>query len=214
MKPAENPNQTEPGSAPPTHPLPLKNHLRRLTKTLLIATLLLTAMSGGLWYWHHLHYPYGSTHRCSKILTMHLVSYANEHQGQFPQPTHENQLGLDLLFTNLGTDDSNLELIVGKAGNPKKARNFYQNHGYLKPEHSSWHYIPGLTTADLGRALAWDNPPLTHNGQKIDSNPREVLLISEGSVHVQVITEAQWPEFLAKQNKLAANAKKAISTAP
>jgi len=95
---------------------------------------------------------------------------------------------------------THLDLVVGKAGDLAEAERFYRKNGYLLKDHSSWHYVSGLTTADVGRALAWDKIPLNHNGMRKAGNPREVIMV-EGSV--DQINESQWEDFLKGQEQLA-----------
>ena len=129
-----------------------------------------------------------------------MLDYADSHNGKYPMPEREDQLGLDLLLEGANTSDFIFEVIVGKAGDLSEARRFYNEHGYLRKKHSSWHYVSGLSTDDDGRAIAWDKIPLNHNGGREDSNPREVIMV-DGSV--RVVTENDWDEFVRKQRELA-----------
>ncbi|MGJ8695710.1 MAG: hypothetical protein ACSHYF_05285 [Verrucomicrobiaceae bacterium] len=138
-------------------------------------------------------YPYGSTHRCSKVLAMELRHFANTHDGRFPVSGNENALGLSELLV---ASPEYLELVVGKAGDLGEAREFFEEHGYLLPEHSSWHYVEGLSSNE-GRALAWDKIPLDHNGRRTDDESREVIM-TNGSV--ENVKGKDWDDFLARQS--------------
>jgi hypothetical protein len=130
-------------------------------KKILRISVVLLVIAGVAYGYYRSKYPYGSTHRCSKVLAGYLEEYANSHDGNYPQPVRPDQLGLELLLdANLGDSDLLLELVVGKAGDLSEARRFYAEHGYLKPEHSSWNYVTGVSAADKGRAIAWDKIPL------------------------------------------------------
>lgn len=168
-----------------------------MKKIIRISVVLLVVASVAYGYYRY-KYPYGSTHRCSKSLAGLLEEYANSHDGNYPQPERSDQLGLErLLDANLEDSDHLLELVVGKAGDLSEARKFYAEHGYLKPEHSSWHYVTGLSATDKGRALAWDKIPLTHNGMRVSYNPREVIMV--GGMVNQVNADS-WEQFSEGQH--------------
>jgi len=167
-------------------------------KKILRSSVVLLVVASVTYSYYRSKYPYGSTHRCSKSLAGYLETYANSHNGNYPQPERPDQLGLErLLDADLGDPDLLLELVVGKAGELSEARRFYARHGFLKPEHSSWHYVTGLTSADKGRALAWDKIPLTHNGMRTKSNPREVIMV--GGL-VEQVNEDSWKQFADGQH--------------
>jgi len=103
-------------------------------KKALWISVVVVVVAGAAFGYHRYKYPYGSTHRCSKIPTDYLEEYASIHDGSYPQPERPDQLGLDrLLDADFGGSDFLLELVVGKAGDLSKARQFYDQHGYLKP---------------------------------------------------------------------------------
>lgn len=153
---------------------------------------------GCLYGYYRYKFPYGSTHRCSKNLVSMLYGYAQDHEGHYPKADDDRQLGLDKLLEGMPLEI--LGLVVGKAGDLAEAERFYKKNGYLLKDHSSWHYVSGLTTADVGRALAWDKIPLNHNGMRTAGNPREVIMV-EGCV--DQINESQWEDFLKNQEQLA-----------
>lgn len=163
---------------------------------LIVATVLGVAV-GSLYGYYRYKFPYGSTHRCSKSLSVMLDMYAEEHGGNYPEADDIRQLGMEKFLDAEGTY---LDLVVGKAGDLAEAKRFYMKNGYLLKDHSSWHYVSGLTTADTGRALAWDKIPLNHNGMREDGNPREVIMV--GGI-VDRIKESQWENFLKGQEQLA-----------
>ena len=168
--------------------------MKKITRVSVVLLVLASVAYG----YYRFKYPYGSTHRCSKSLAGFLEEYAINHDGNYPQPERADQLGLDrLLGADLGDSGDFLELVVGKAGDLFEAREFYAEHGYLKPEHSSWHYVTGLSAADKGRALAWDKIPLTHNGMRVSYNPREVIMV--GGMVNQVNADS-WVQFSEGQH--------------
>ena len=158
--------------------------------------LIIVVIAGVIWHRHT--YPYGVTHRCSIGLSHMLMAHADEHEGQYPVPEREDQLGLELL---LHAEDplsgDAFEIIVGKAGDVEAARAFYLEHGYLLKEHSSWHYVGGLTNEDPSLILCWDKIPLGHNGQRQRGNPREVIMATGFR---EFVHESAWSEFLERHS--------------
>jgi hypothetical protein len=144
-------------------------------------------------------YPYGRTHRCSKALYFALLSYSEGHNGDLPSSNDPSKLALTQLIGNGWVDQDSLDLIVGKAGDLDAAEQFYAQHGYIKPEHSSWYYVNGLNENDRGMALAWDKIPLDHNGRISES--REIIMVGRA---VDTIPNSEWPAFLKKQETLLA----------
>ena len=170
--------------------------MNRFRRTLLAFGILALILGIVGWGFYKKNYPYGSTHRCSKVLAMELRSFAEENGGKFPASENRDALGLSAL---LEKSPHFLDLVVGKAGDLDKARQFYEKNGYLLPAHSSWNYVEGLTSNDYG-ALAWEKIPLGHYGQKQSSNSREVIM-TDGMV--RYIPEKDWNEFLAHSTKAA-----------
>lgn len=164
-------------------------------KILSLGIFLLISIASG-WTLYYAKYPYGRTHRCSKMLALLIIDYAKENGGIFPVSNQPGAMGLAPFLKQY---PEAFELIVGKAGDLSQAKQFYLKHGYLKPEHSSWHYTPGLTIADSKRAILWDRIPLGHNGERTESKSREVIMM-DGSV--KTIPATEWQEFLQKQNLL------------
>lgn len=171
--------------------------MRKCVRSLLIGALVLGVLVGGIYGYYRYQFPYGDTHRCSKILAGMLDQYAADNGGRYPQADNDRQLGLEKV---LEVSREQLAVVVGKAGDLAEAERFYGKNGNLLKEHSSWHYVSGLTTADEGRALAWDKIPLAHNGMKTSYNPREVIMVGG---RVEQINENRWEDFLKKQNQLA-----------
>lgn len=176
-------------------------------RPLVITLLLVVVLPASAFYlWHKKNYPYGATHRCSGALATFIRIHAGDHDGRHPSatdfPGKSDVLPLSALLTE---SPDHLEYVVGKAGDLAAAEKFFATHGYLENGHSSWHYVDGLTLSDTAFALAWDKIPLDHNGGKRDSNPREVIM-ADGSV--TIVNEADWPAFLAKQERLQAEKRK------
>jgi len=103
--------------------------------TLIVAAVLGVAV-GCLYGYYRYKFPYGSVHRCSKTLATLLNSYAQDHEGHFPQADDVRQLGMEKVLDAEGT---HLDLVVGKAGDLAEAERFYKKNGYLLKDHSSWH---------------------------------------------------------------------------
>lgn len=177
--------------------------MKRYVRLGLVWALLLGVLVGALYGYYRYKFPYGNTHRCSKVLAGMLEEYAEDHEGRYPQADDERQLGLEKVLDASG---GQLAEVVGKAGDLEEAEKFYEKSGFLLKEHSSWHYVSGLTTADEGRALAWDKIPLTHDGMKISYNPREVIMVGGW---VEQINETRWEDFLKKQEQFATEKKAA-----
>lgn len=171
--------------------------MKRSFQSVLIGALVLGVLTGGIYGYYRYQFPYGKTHRCSKVLAGMLDQYATDNGGRYPHADRDHQLGLEKV---LEVSRDQLSLVVGKAGNLADAERFYEKNGYLLDEHSSWHYVSGLTTADEGQALAWDKVPLGHNGMRISYNPREVIMVGGW---IEQINENRWDDFLKKQKQLA-----------
>ena len=170
----------------------------KITIRFLVAwTLVFGVIAASIYGYYRYQFPYGNTHRCSKVLAGMLDQYAEDNGGRYPQADDDRQLGLEKV---LGGDREQLATVVGKAGNLAEAERFHGTNGYLLKEHSSWHYVSGLTTADEGRALAWDKIPLAHNGMRLSYNPREVIMVGGW---VDQVNESRWDDFLRQQNQIA-----------
>jgi hypothetical protein len=177
-----------------------------MKRKIIICILVLGVVVGGVYGYYRYKFPYGNTHRCSKILAGMLDQYAADHEGRYPQADDDHRLGLEKV---LEVSRDQLAMVVGKAGDLEEAEKFYKKSGFLLKGHSSWHYVSGLTTADEGRALAWDKVPLTHNGMRISYNPREVIMV--GGL-VEQINESRWEDFLKQQEQIATEKKEANKT--
>ncbi|MFK7911884.1 MAG: hypothetical protein AB8F34_14980 [Akkermansiaceae bacterium] len=167
--------------------------MKKWQRTTLMVSVVIGVLAAAGWGYYRYTYPYGSSHRCSKALASQILNYADNHGGRFPSSEQPDALGLSAII-----DDNpfTLELIVGKAGDLEKAKEFHQKHGYLKPEHSSWHYVSGLTTADTDKAILWDKIPLGHSGERTNRNTREVIMVNGA---VKAIPESEWDDFLKAQ---------------
>ena len=74
--------------------------------------------------------------------------------------------------------------------------------GCLRPDSCGWHYVEGLTLADDGRlAVIWDKVGLDHNGGRMSGGGHEVLFLRGTS---EYIFQADWPQFLQRQEQLMA----------
>lgn len=164
---------------------------------ILISLAIVTIATVSIRGYYKSQYPYGRTHRCSKGLYFALLSYSEGHDGELPNSDDPSKLALTQLIGNGWVDQDSLDLIVGKAGDLEAAEKFYAKHGYLKPEHSSWHFVNGLNENDRGMAIAWDKIPLDHNGRVSES--REVIMVGRA---VSNIPNSEWPAFLKKQAEL------------
>jgi len=164
---------------------------------LLITGVIILTLGGVGWSYYRSLFPYGKTHRCSLYLATTLWGYADTNNGKFPCSDQPEAIGLSLLVDE---EMCTLDVIVGKAGDLGAAESFYKKQGFFKADHTSWHYVEGLSLADEGRALAWDKIPLGHNGQVLARNSREVIMTNGSVISVN---QDRWEDFLAKQKELA-----------
>ncbi len=171
--------------------------MMKLSRRSFLITAIVFLVGAGCWMYYRSLFPYGKTHRCSRVLASALFGYAAENDGRFPSSYTSGAIGLSSLV-NEGM--LTLDMTVGKAGDLRVAEAFYQQNGYLTADHSSWHYVEGLATSDKDRAIAWDKIPLGHNGEVRPENSREVIMTNG---LVEVVNEDEWEEFLTQQKRLA-----------
>jgi hypothetical protein len=145
----------------------------------------------GYW-WCRFNYPYGRTHCCLKLLGLALDSYAESHDGHFPTGGNCPEASLSLISReDLGIGP---EVLCGKTISAEKARRVLDRGALLGPDTCDWHYVEGLTLADDPRiALLWDKVGLGHFGERLSGGGHSIWRLVGGE---EVISEADWPEFL------------------
>lgn len=160
-------------------------------KLLIAACIILLLGAGGYAYYRSL-YPYGHTHKCSKGLFSVLMSYAKDHDGNFPV-AEGDVAPMSLLIP----DYADVYLISGKTVDADVAQAFYDKHGYLTKDLCGWHYVEGLAMdAPTKLAICWDPSGLDHNGMRREHKSYEVIFLNGG---VEMIPEERWQAFLEQQ---------------
>lgn len=189
-KSAVNANQTIP---PETKK---RSTLLRVAK--ILVAIIATGIFAG-WIWHQYNFPYGESHCCILNLGLALRLYADDHGGHFPVGDDTPEASLSLLYSNY----LDAYTLRGKSVPLETVQKALKQTGKLDPTSCGWHYVEGLTEADDPQiALIWDKVGLGHNGQRLRSGGRELILVDGSRTLVSV---AEWPAFLEKQKQLVAN---------
>jgi hypothetical protein len=176
--------------------------MRRLLKIALWvagAAVVLAAAGYGIYYGlERYEYPYGRTHRCTRMLWFDLRQYAEEHDGKYPAGEATPEASLSLLYR---TNHVRPEDLAGRAKSAEVARKILESGGLLGPDTCDWHYVEGLTLADeWDIAIMWDKSSLGHTGQRLHGGHEVMRLMGI----VEVIPAEKWDEFLAEQKELLA----------
>ncbi|MCX7421383.1 MAG: hypothetical protein NT013_17820 [Planctomycetia bacterium] len=152
-------------------------------------------------YLRHL-YPYGYGHSCDKQLMAEMLNYADLHEGWFPKAKAG---GPAASLTLLHRDNPNVgaEILRGKTAPYDVVQAKLDRGEYLmEKDVGCWEYVEGLHKNDDGRlALFWDKLGLGHSGER-QTPPEHIVWFVSGSK--ESITEDQWPQFLAEQERLRA----------
>ncbi len=142
-------------------------------------------------------YPYGREHCCDKQLGIALISYADANGGRFPTGGATPEASLSLLYPEYLP----ASVLRGKAYPEGPAKQLLESGQPLTPETCGWQYVDGLTLqhASSSRfAIFWDKIGLGHNSEYLPEGGHSVTFASG---HGQVIREADWPRFIAEQEK-------------
>lgn len=161
--------------------------------------LLIAAITGVSAYNSMPSYPYGRSHCCSKALTIALLEYAEAHGGKYPTGEATPEASLSLLYREkLATPN----LLRGKIVPLETVEAVLSRGELLGPDTCGWHYVEGLSRRDDSRiAIVWDKVGLGHNGEALRGGGHTVLFVN---LDERVIPEAEWPAFLAEQERLLA----------
>lgn len=145
-------------------------------------------------------YPYGCTHCCLKGIGSALQQYAMENDGHFPAGERCPEASLSLL--DKGSNGEYADVLCGKTKSAEAAKAILQRGELLGPDTCDWHDVEGLTLADNSRiAIMWDKVGLGHAGQRLPQGGHSILRLN---YEEEVISEADWPQFLNEQKLLLA----------
>ena len=148
------------------------------------------------WYYRYM-FPYGRDHCCDKAIGLALISYADANGGRFPSGGDTPEASLSLLYPAY-LDASELR---GKTFPEDAAAQLLKSGKPLTPDTCGWQYVDGLTMPKWGSsgiAIFWDKIGLGHNGERSPHGGHSVTFMD---AHGQVISEADWPRFIAEQQK-------------
>ncbi len=151
----------------------------------------------GLVWLANRNYPYGREHCCDKQLGIALFNYAEVNGGRFPTGGATPEASLSLLYP----DYLPASVLRGKAYPEGPAKELLESGKPLTPETCGWHYVDGLTLPSGGGsriALFWDKIGLDHFSGYLPHGGHSVTFMD---AHGQVINEADWPRFIAEQEK-------------
>ena len=172
--------------------------LRTLVRVGIFGAVALALLVGIVRWRHRATHPYGWSHCCDKGLYMSLRAYAEEHDGHFPAGESSPEASLSLLYR--GGHGVGADLLRGKTVPEAAVQEVLDRGELLGPNTCGWHYVEGLTLADDSNlALFWDKVGLGHNGRVLPRGGHEVCLLGGGH---EYIPEADWPQFLQKQEAL------------
>jgi hypothetical protein len=168
--------------------------MKKLCILLLVPGILAAAGYG----WYCFHFPYGYTHCCLKVLGLSLDSYAESHDGRFP--TGESCPEASLSLISRGDLGVGPETLCEKTIPAERARRVLDRGDFLGPDTCDWHYVEGLTLADDPQiAILWDKVGLGHFGERLSGGGHSIWRLGGRE---EVVSEAEWPEFLKEQAQL------------
>jgi len=127
-----------------------------------------------------------------------LLTYAQEHNGWFPDSDQGQYRALQLLYNEYCPSGREL---AGVSGNPDRTADALRSGTALSSNLSSWVYVPGLRSDDPGAlAILWDSKPgLYHDGRRNSFGGRAVLFASGSISNVPAM---DWDRFERKQREL------------
>lgn len=185
---------------------PTKDNVVRLRRRrILIAVIVVLAMTAGGYGWYRYNFPYGRVHCCDKQLYFALREYAENHGGAFPAGEDTPEASLSLIHKN--RELGYAYLLCGKSGSQSKTQAVLDSGELLGPETCGWHYVAGLRMDDdRGLALFWDKEGLGHFGQRLEAGGHIVMFVDGWTRYIQA---SDWDAFVAEQKKLFAKRKNA-----
>jgi len=152
----------------------------------------------GLYGYRRYIYPYGPTHRCTRLMWFMLTDYASAHEGRFPRGELTPEASLSLLYREGVLDAATL---AGRAKSVEVAKRILESGELLGPDTCDWHYVEGLTWDDNWQlAILWDKSSLGHTGHRLHGGHEIVRLYGV----TEIVPADKWDAFLAEQAKLHA----------
>jgi hypothetical protein len=154
------------------------------------------AVIGFVWLYQR-KYPYGREHCCDKQLGLALIQYAEANGGRFPTGGATPAASLSLLYPEY----LDASVLRGKTYPEAPAQQLLESGKPLTPETCGWHYVDGLTMPKNGSsciAIFWDKFGSDHNSGILPEGGHSVTFMD---AHGEVIREADWPRFIAEQEK-------------
>jgi hypothetical protein len=175
-----------------------------IKKTLGIAAVVVTtfvAVITAFYGYYRYQFPYGSDHRCNKILYFALLEYAEQHDGAFPAGEATPEVSISLIHT-LDDYSSCGYLLHRRDVAAERVDDMLKQGKLLSSETCGWNYVEGLRS-DSNRELAlfWDKEGLTEIGMRLPEGGHWVTFVDG---NIETISESQWEEFMANQKKLLA----------
>lgn len=149
-----------------------------------------------IWLYRY-QYPYGRSHCCDKQIGLALFSYAQANGGRFPSGGSTPEASLSLLYPAY----LDASVLRGKTVPEAAAKKLLESGKPLTPGTCDWQYVDGLTMPKQGSsriAIFWDKVGLDHNGGRLPHGGHSVTFMNANG---QVIREADWPRFIAEQQK-------------
>jgi hypothetical protein len=172
-----------------------------MKKKLGIAFLVILVVIAGLYGHYRYEFPYGSDHRCNKILYFALLEYAEKHDKAFPSGEATPEASLSLIHTLEGYSPCGYLLHHREVPEELVDAMLLQGR-LLGPETCGWNYVEGLRSdSNPELALFWDKEGLTEMGMRLPEGGHWVTFVN-GSL--ETISESQWADFMANQKKLLA----------
>ncbi len=153
------------------------------------------AIAGLTWLYQR-HFPYGREHCCDKQLGIALLNYAQTNGKKFPTGGTTPEASLSLLYPEY----LDASVLRGKAYPEEPAKLLLESGKTLTPETCGWHYVDGLRLrpGSSNIAIFWDKIGLDHFSGTLPDGGHSVTFMD---AHGQVISENDWPRFLAEQQK-------------
>jgi hypothetical protein len=142
-------------------------------------------------------YPYGRDHCCDKQLGLALLQYATANGGRFPTGGSTLEASLSLLYPEY----LEASVLRGKTYPEGPAKQLLESGRPLTTETCGWHYVDGLTMPkgmSSKIVIFWDKVGLGHFGEYLPHGGHSVTFMSAQG---QVISEADWPRFIAEQER-------------
>jgi len=146
---------------------------------------------------------------------MALINYADAHNGKLPNGGATPEASLSLLYS----ESIDAALLRGKAYSEEAAAKLLVSGQPLTPETCGWHYVEGFSVQRSGSlrrsyrniAVFWDKIGLGHNSERLPNGGHTVMFLGGRSA---IVNEADWPRFVAEQEKAVAAIKRGETIQP